>query len=382
MGNAPNCEWPGCNNTTWSPDRRCPVHRGKKFNGEQDESVDRSFGVPVTSQDASASSSEIHSNVKRAFPDISDRVHPESIREQSVNNLRAAVSIEVFRKFPDADLEDPDQRDAQLKHIHSYIVENALPTDVDMDDDTAEILSTATDDMYGSGYEDSVGLTSYGIRREWDLARSMNIENDRDGIPYGNSYDEYLESVDGKFQEEASNEYMRQVARFPHIVHSVSNRYPLSDRPIFQNQDMRPNVQRQAVRPKINYADESQYQTAQEYAREEQQRYHDQPQSTDPNEELKRKLIEEGSKLMSWVRDDSGQRAATKQAYTHADARLKQQQEEARQRRAVQRDARRSQKEQRQAKKDHKEIMNTMKVMKTDAKQSMKNRARHSRSWF
>lgn len=111
---APECTHSSCSNRTWNPDGQCHLHTGQVGQGSDSPSVpDTPEGI-MDSSPSSGYSTEIHDQARGAFPDLDDTVHPGAIREQSVLALRSAVSVEVYRRFPQIDVEDPEQRQSLL----------------------------------------------------------------------------------------------------------------------------------------------------------------------------------------------------------------------------------------------------------------------------
>lgn len=234
---APKCNYSGCTNHTWNPEGMCHHHVGMS----PDASVDKVNGmkesaVPASSADDSDIAREIHSQTQRAFPDISSQVHPQSIREQSVIALRSAVSIDVYRRFPETDVESHETRMSALKQYHHELIERAHISGSDIEDEKASNLSYSSVDQYGRSFDDSVSLASYGVRKEWELAHAMDVKRDEDGVPYGDSYEEYASGISKSFDNAVSDEYMRQLIRYPRIIEEVSGRKPLCSDPIFPDQ--------------------------------------------------------------------------------------------------------------------------------------------------
>lgn len=234
---APQCNYPGCTKPTWNPEGMCHVHLGATVPAHN-ENIDRmsARATPPLSGTTSGSPDNIHSQASAAFPDMGSEVHPQAIREQSIIALRSAVSVDVYRRFPQTDLEDSESRMGALKQYHHELVERAHIIPQDIDDEAAVSMSYSYEDEYGRGFDESVNLASYGVLKEWELARSMGVKQDEDGAEYGDSYSDYCNEVARKMDNAVSDEYMRQLIRYPRIIEEVSDRKPRCSDPIFPDQ--------------------------------------------------------------------------------------------------------------------------------------------------
>jgi len=234
---APRCNYPGCTNRTWNPEGMCHHHVNATV-PQRDGSMDamRAHSVPPMSGTTSDDPENIFSQAAAAFPDIKHDVHPQSIRDQSVIALRSAVSVDVYRRFPRTDVEDPEERIGALKQYHHEMVERAHIIPSEIDDDAAVSMSYSYEDEYGRGFDESVNLASYGILKEWELARAMGVERDEDDNEYGDSYQDYCDKAARKMDNAVSDEYMRQLIRYPRIIEEVNGRKPVCPDPIFPDQ--------------------------------------------------------------------------------------------------------------------------------------------------
>lgn len=239
MGAMP-CNWEGgCRNTTWSPDQRCQVHRGKVYSAHSaGHSTARAFSVPNLPPDPAQSAHRIFDETRRAFPDMGDRVHPQTIREQVIKNLQAGVSVHAYRTMGDTDVSDFEERKKLLGDLLRNTAFLSIPRPTNISDAEAEAISTAVDDRFGVGINESMELSFYGIRKEWELADALGVESDENGVPYGESYDEYVANVKDVFVTESSNHMMRMYKKYPEIIYDLKNRAPLNTTPIFPEQDM------------------------------------------------------------------------------------------------------------------------------------------------
>lgn len=240
---APRCIQDNCANLTWDESGLCHVHQGRASTRFGDPFSDPSIFAPNISNGPTGfvDRGELAKDLEDVFPDLQE-IDTVSINDQSENTIRSAVSIEVYRRFPECDHPDPEERNRLLLNSKWEMVEMNEVTPVTFDNDDAALISSSSEDMYGRSMEDSMALASYGLRREWELSRSMGLEEDQNGIRYGRSFSEYCDSYNQHVKKIIDDEFDRQMIHYPRIVKEATGRSPASQVPLIEGQNMDPNV--------------------------------------------------------------------------------------------------------------------------------------------
>lgn len=230
---APSCMAKGtnCSNRTWHPSGVCHVHLNAGFTATDapgntwtppDSNPPRSsqYGYGANPSDAGA----VMESARGAFPDMGGEVHPRTIRNQVVNTLQSAVSIEAYRQFPKTvDVVD-STRDEMIKVYYSDMVHSLVPSPVTISDRDAQMISRSSEDSYGRGMDESRALASYGLRKEWELARSLGFDSDENRVPYSDDFGQYCANNQRYFSRVVSDEFMRQMNHYHDIVSDVMGR--------------------------------------------------------------------------------------------------------------------------------------------------------------
>lgn len=226
---APRCRAEGvnCGNRTWHPSGLCHLHVNMEMGSRSsapfpggDAPRPSSYGYGASPHDPSG----VMESARGAFPDMIGEVHPRSMREQVVNTLQSAVSIEAYRQFPKTvDVVD-STRDEMIKVYYSELVQSLVPSPVTISDRDARMVSHSSEDSYGRGLDESRALASYGLRKEWELARSLGFDNDENRVPYSDDFSQYCANNQRYFSRVVSDEFMRQMNHYHDIVSDVMGR--------------------------------------------------------------------------------------------------------------------------------------------------------------
>lgn len=234
MGNqAPLCmaNGTGCRNRTWHPSGMCYPHLKAGFSRN---SAPSDWTPPTTAPPRSGQysyganphdPSAIMDSARGAFPEMSQEAHPRVLRDQVVNTLQSAVGIEAYRRFPETANVEDSARDEMLKIGYADTVRGLVPSPVTFSDHDATMIARSSDDQYGRGLDESRALASYGLRKEWELARSLGFTSDENRVPYGDDFNNYCFNNQQYFSRVVSDEYVRQMNHYHDIVADVNGRY-------------------------------------------------------------------------------------------------------------------------------------------------------------
>lgn len=231
MGNtAPKCRAPGvdCGNRTWHPTGMCHLHvnatapqgtaQTPRFGGATPQSPSYSYGANPSEPQA------IMDAARDAFPDLDDEVHPRSLRQQVVSTLQSAVSIEAYRCFPQTADVEQSTRNEMLEINYRNITQSLVPSPVTLTDAEAGMISRSSEDSFGRGMDESRALASYGLRKEWELGRSLGFDNDENGVPYSADFSQYCGNNQRYFSRVVGDEFVRQMNHYDDIVVDVRGR--------------------------------------------------------------------------------------------------------------------------------------------------------------
>src|SRR5690606_37302629 len=79
---------------------------------------------------------------------------------------------------------------------------------------------------------DSGMLISYGLRKEWELARALGISTDASGYSYSDAFESYLGTQADWLRQLTVNRYTAELDRFAAIIQQTTGRKPANDEPI------------------------------------------------------------------------------------------------------------------------------------------------------
>lgn len=236
---APECEYPGCSRNTWTG--RCWQHIDvKDSSGEAAiKSLSHMSSPGLSVPKPSSDTSLIQSHAKSVFPDLPNDMKPSDLRAEAMSTLYAAVGIEVYRDewFPAANVEDQSKRDSTLKGQMAKMISEYQITPVTINQEQAAMVASSSIDKWGRGLDDSRSLSSYAIKTEWELARSMDIAEDENGLPYGNSYEGYVKRINegGQFEVAAQDEFVRRMVQYDQIIEESTGSKPKCKEPVLPN---------------------------------------------------------------------------------------------------------------------------------------------------
>lgn len=227
VAKAGTCQHPGCTRMTYDP--LCWQH--VRSNPGRDVPLQELIpdepptGVEDHDFDSLARS---WSAISRAFPEVSDRVSTESVARQVEETVRSAISVEVYRKFPALDVPDPQMRDQYARYLEDELISSLNVESSKISVSRAEQLLKSSNDRYGRGIDESAELANYGLRCEWELARLLETDRDRNGIPYNLGYDEYVHLVQQRHEDAIRDQLATELSRFDQIIREISDRPPLA----------------------------------------------------------------------------------------------------------------------------------------------------------
>lgn len=211
---APLCSYDGCRNSTW--DGLCYAHIGATSAAPGSPFV----GRPVrASKIPDASVPEVWSDVSNVFTDVDDVVSVNSIRDQIRATVTAAVSLEAYRHFKKIDVADPNQRNRMALMLRQTISQQMTPEAISISRGDAIDLINSSSDEFGRSIDDSAGLISYGLVKEWQMGRANAGALSPDGTPYDNGADDFITVVStGEMQSIINKQFGRELSRFDSIV--------------------------------------------------------------------------------------------------------------------------------------------------------------------
>jgi hypothetical protein len=169
--------------------------------------------------------SDLWSDLLGAFPDAGDVVQPKTIRQEALDTLSAAVDNEAYRRFPEIDVADYDEREALVAQMREQIVHDLLPEPSHVTGTEARELSYSSVDQYGRSAEDSRYLASFALNAEWECQR---IIGSRDDI----SFEQFVQDVAPDMREAIDMSFRRNLGDFTDIIRQVTQRDPLNPNPV------------------------------------------------------------------------------------------------------------------------------------------------------
>lgn len=240
-GGAPKCRFPGgCNNRTWRPGGLCHEHIDAQVPPNQASPGNSGLHQPPPpTQDAS----HLEDDLRIVFPDIREPIDAQSIREQFIGVVRAAVSIDVYREFPKTNVANPEERRRMLSSYHDQLRGAIVPKshlgeeERDKSLRGARTFAHSSVDEYGRALRDSAELGSYAMVKEREYALSHGIAYDEAGIAYDQPLDRYRAMQNERIQLIADDEFQRQLLRYPDIIEDVTGRPPVCPEPVVRTFD-------------------------------------------------------------------------------------------------------------------------------------------------
>lgn len=222
---APECNDTNCTRTTWSPSGFCPHHdHANKVNLQSPGRLEQSIAPATVSGTKSSSEKAAKVTMKRVFPDISEDFGTDAVRDQVNLTIQSAVSIDVYRKFPNIDVADKAARENALRQYRNELVEACRISPVEYTDESAEILSRSSTDLFGRSLDDSVDLASYGIMKEYQIARLTGKTQDSNGVSYRMNYEDYCDRVNDHISHIVGEEFDNQLSSYSDIVKEVTGK--------------------------------------------------------------------------------------------------------------------------------------------------------------
>lgn len=183
---------------------------------------------------------QIEDAARRAFPDLPEGpLTLRDLRAQSLGALRSAVSLDVFRSFPQTNVEDADARHAYLRAYERRLMEHAEIEPVNIRDEDAAGVVRSAHDLYGPSLQDLKSLSDYGFRKEWELGKSMGETYDVYGVPYGDSYEDWCLSTNALGKSSPayialSDEFASQLSQYDRVIYEATGKPPVADRSMEQ----------------------------------------------------------------------------------------------------------------------------------------------------
>lgn len=172
--------------------------------------------------------SDLWADLIGAFPDAGDVVQPKTIRQEAIDTLSAAVDSEAYRRFPQLDVENYEQREALVAQMREQIVTDLLPEVSHVTGTEARELSYSSVDQYGRSAEDSRYLASYALNAEWECRRILGAQEET-------SFDQFVQNAAPDMRDAIDMAFRRNLGAFNEIVRQVSYRDPLNTEPIAPN---------------------------------------------------------------------------------------------------------------------------------------------------
>ena len=181
---------------------------------------------------------EVSRQVTRLVPwapgDMSD---PDDIREVAMDVFRDGVGAEIMRRLPGCDSEDPVMRDS---NIQAMVME--LSSSLSLDSDNIlpnppssrywiNFAANSSKDIYGRSWESAKVLTAMLLENEWAAAADMRLDMSSSGVPYGDTSDAYISSVNDELYEVINEEVNEALLDWPNIVLEATGYEPLSSEP-------------------------------------------------------------------------------------------------------------------------------------------------------
>lgn len=220
----------GCGNHTW--DVYCYQHPNGEAAPAQTAAVKRiaSPYKPISDNKfpTHSSLSNLWASASKVFPDLADVIHPENLRSQAVDTIKAAISNETYRLFPLVDVADYQEREDRVEAARPYIRSELALIPLAITDDEAFEIANSSSDQYGRAIDDSGALASYAIRLEWETANILRVEKSSDGVPYGIPFNDFCEATAKSMDERVDIEYRKSLSGFEKFISKNFNRPPLN----------------------------------------------------------------------------------------------------------------------------------------------------------
>lgn len=219
---APKCQHEGCQNPTWYG--LCHHHQS----GSSAASAPSVISAPPSTSLKFmhySNVSDLWSDLIGAFPDAGEVVQPKTIRQEALDTLSAAVDNEVYRRFPDIDVADYDERESLVNQMREQLIHELLPEPSHVTGSEARELSYSSVDQYGRSAEDSRYLASFALNAEWECQRIIGNRADI-------SFEQFVQDVAPDMREAIDMSFRRNLGSFTDIIRQVSHRDPLNPDPI------------------------------------------------------------------------------------------------------------------------------------------------------
>jgi len=206
---AAKCKFEPCNNSTVSV--YCWLHWYMNTPGNS-ESVTKnrvqqlikkakrdSISPEVETERDNSNPTQLWSDVKKVFIDLTDEINPAGIRNQVRYLAEGVATTSALRFAKEERLEiDAKERDDHIDEFTSSMVQKLFPSEVDISQEDAEFIggSVASDGLGGfEDFDDAKAVISYGLKKEWELAQAMKIAESADAIPYDIPFDKFMSVV-------------------------------------------------------------------------------------------------------------------------------------------------------------------------------------------
>lgn len=211
--------------------------------------------VKVGAEDPEVVEERVRSLVPWATGDLSD---PDDVREVAMEVFREGVEAELLRRLPRCDVEDPVMRDSNIQAMAmdlssslSLDSDNILPN-ATTDGYWTRFAANSKVDIYGRSWQSAKSLTSTLLANEWSAAADMKLSNSSSGVPYGETPEDYISSINNELYQVIEEEINDVLLDWPNIIMETTGRPPLSDAPTVEG--MRP-LDMSPQSPKISVPD-------------------------------------------------------------------------------------------------------------------------------
>lgn len=185
------------------------------------------------------SAESVRNALSAAFPELEGKpISPQVVRDRATATLTETVVIDAWRTFPQVDHADLGVRTEALAGYYRTLMEEAgQAKPCYLPDETAIRMALTPADQYGRGSREGLLVSSWCLRKEWELGRACGVM----GLPYGVAYEGFVQAVNETraFSWVVHEGYLHAAEQYGRIVQTATGRPPLHPGPAVPSQQRR-----------------------------------------------------------------------------------------------------------------------------------------------